>query len=156
MNESGGAYHGLMSHDAPVNTMPTQAAGSLKPAPVVTIVFDVTSLERTAAFYGEFLGFRTVRTEREGLPYQTNVMTSDRHPGVALFARKTFQRPVSGACIGGVVQIGFRDPDLTRRIAELEGRVTWILAPGVQKSSDGETFRVAFTDPDGYVVELFR
>ncbi len=56
-------------------------------------------------------------------------MISDRYPGVALFARKAFQRPVSGVAIGGVLQIGLRDPDLVRRAVELQGRVTWVLAP---------------------------
>jgi hypothetical protein len=31
-------------------------------------------------------------------------MLSDRYPGIALFARKTFQRPVAGATIGGVLR----------------------------------------------------
>lgn len=141
-----------MSHDAPVNTMPTQSAGSLSPSPVVTIVFDVANLDRTAAFYAEHLGFRVVRTEREGVPYTTNVMVSERHPGVALFARKTFQRPVVGCVIGGVLQIGLRDPELAGRMASLEGRVKWVLAPVAGQDPQ----RVSFLDPDGYVIELFR
>ena len=145
-----------MSHDAPVNTVPTQSAGSLQPVPAVTVVFDVANLERTEAFYSSLLGFRVVRTERVGLPYQTLVMVSDRYPGVALFARRTFQRPVAGSTIGGVVQIGLRDPDLPRTVTGLTGRVTWVLAPGAEQPARDPVTRVSFVDPDGFVIELFR
>lgn len=145
-----------MSHQAPVNTMPTQSAGSLRPTPAVTIAFDVADLQRCAAFYADILGFRVVRTEREGLPYQTIAMVSDRHPGVALFARRTFQRPVAGSTIGSILQIGLRDPDLARHVEEISDRVTWVLAPGAENHPDAQLTRVSFLDPDGYVVELFR
>jgi catechol 2,3-dioxygenase-like lactoylglutathione lyase family enzyme len=145
-----------MSHDAPVNTMPTQSAGSLRPTPAVTVALDVADLRRCATFYADILGFRVARTEREGLPYEAIAMVSDRYPGIALFARKTFQRPVVGSTIGGVLQIGLRDPDLARRIGELEGRVTWVLPPAAPATPGADVTRVSFLDPDGYVVELFR
>lgn len=141
------------SHDAPVNTVPTQSAASLEPRVVVTIVFDVANLERTTAFYSSVLGFRVSHTERTGMAYETRVMVSDRYPGVALFARKSFQRPVLGSMIGSVLQVGLRDPDLGTRVNELDGRVAWVLAPG--RWAPGDPPRVSFMDPDGYVVELF-
>lgn len=139
-----------MSH-APVNTVPTQSAGSLRPPAQVTLVFDVADLERTVAFYA-VLGFRVDHTERAGLPYETRVLVNDRNPGVVLFARQSFQRPVVGSVIGSVVQIGLRDPELVQRLAALEGRVTWVLAPD---ASGGAVTRASFFDPDGYIVELF-
>src|SRR5262245_4553357 len=140
-----------MPHDAPVNTVPTQAAGTLKPPPAVTVLFDVTDLGRTEAFYARLLGFRVAAVERAGLPYETRVMVSDRFPGVALFARRTFQRSVTGSTIGGVLQLGLREPELARRAVELEGQVTWVLPP--VKGTPAK--RVSFLDPDGYVIELF-
>jgi catechol 2,3-dioxygenase-like lactoylglutathione lyase family enzyme len=135
--------------EPPVDTVPTGAAAKLTPRVVATVFFDVADLERCTAFYCGVLGFRVARTERAGMVYETRVMVSDRYPGVALFARRTFQRPVLGSMIGGVVQVGLRDPDLAARATELEGRVAWVLAPG-----QGEG-RLSFLDPDGYVVELF-
>jgi catechol 2,3-dioxygenase-like lactoylglutathione lyase family enzyme len=138
-----------MAHDAPVNTVPTDAAGALQPAVGVTIVFDVADFGRTLAFYEGLLGFRAVRTERAGIAYETRVLVSERYPGVALFVRKSFQRPVIGSLIGSVVQIGFRDPALASRVQELEGKVRWVLPPAP------DARRASFFDPDGYVVELF-
>ena len=135
--------------DAPVNIIPTDAAAGISPRVVATLAFDVADLDRSTAFYRDVLGFRVVLTERAGLIYETRAMASDRYPGVALFARKTFQRPVLGSMIGGVLQLGLREPDLSARADELDGKVTWVLAPGQR---DG---RVSFLDPDGYVVELF-
>jgi catechol 2,3-dioxygenase-like lactoylglutathione lyase family enzyme len=139
-----------MSH-APVNTVPTQSAGSLHPPAHVTFVFDVADLDRTVGFYAT-LGFRTDHVERAGLPYETRVLVSDRNPGVVLFARQSFQRPVVGSVTGGVVQIGLRDPELGARLAALEGRVTWVLAPD---NAAGPVTRASFFDPDGYIIELF-
>lgn len=138
-----------MSNDAPVNTVPTDAAGTLEPQVGVTIVLDVTDHGRTLSFYKDFFAFEPVRTERAGMAYETKVLLSPRHPGVALFMRKSFQRPVVGNIIGGVLQIGLRDAALAQRIKELDGKVRWILppAPGAR--------RVSFLDPDGYTIELF-
>lgn len=149
-----------MPHDAPVNTVPTQSAGALSPSIVATVVFDVADLQRSIRFYNEILGFRVASIERAGLPYETAVMVSDRYPSVALFARKTFQRPVIGSLVGSVIQIGLRDPSLTDFAAQLNGRVTWMLPPAASPATDASgsvsnVTRVSFLDPDGYVVELF-
>lgn len=147
-----------MSHPAPVNTVPTEAASGLTPPPVVMVVFDVGSLERTAEFYGRLLSFRVAAKERVGKPYETWTLTSDRYPGVALLTRRTFHRSVTGSSIGGVVQIGLREPELAAFVERAEGTVSWVyLPPGEAGAPErASVSRVSFLDPDGYIIELYK
>ncbi|MGE3107025.1 MAG: VOC family protein [Phycisphaerales bacterium] len=123
------------------------------PSPaVVSILFDVTKLDRTLAFYRDTLGFRHVSTDRKGLPFETWTLECDAYPMVALCARLTYRRPVVGSQPGGLVAIGLRTPSVRQALESLKGRVTFL----TQVPETGPVTRAQFLDPDGYVIEIFE
>jgi catechol 2,3-dioxygenase-like lactoylglutathione lyase family enzyme len=124
---------------------------------VVRIHLDVTNLERSAAFYERALGFRVAFVHRQGVPYESWVLSSERHPGVLLVMRQSYRRPVVGSAPGGVTRLALHEPDLEARRAEIEGLVALIPPTdrGAPGSAAGDGSYIEFLDPDGYVLELY-
>lgn len=122
---------------------------------VASILFDVTNLERTCAFYLDTLGFRQVTSDRQGLPFETRTLECDQYPALALCVRQTYRRPVIGSQPGGFIALGLRTNNLKQAIESLKGRVTFMPVSDAVAAS-GPLTKAQFLDPDGYVIELFE
>lgn len=118
---------------------------------VASIMYDVTDLDRSCAFYGETLGFRHVSTDRKDLPYEIRTLECDQYPALALCLRKSYRRPVIGSLPGGFIAIGLRVANVREAVARLTGKVSFL----TQILPAGPLHKVQFFDPDGYVIELF-
>lgn len=130
---------------------------SLCPLPAVaSILFDVTDLERTCAFYLDTLGFQHVATEREGLPFETRTLECESYPTIALCVRRTYRRPVIGSQPGGFIALALRTRNVRQVIERIKDRVTLLLPVPLPAAEAGSIVRAQFLDPDGYVIELFE
>jgi catechol 2,3-dioxygenase-like lactoylglutathione lyase family enzyme len=119
---------------------------------LMTLCLDVTDLEVSSAFYARLLGASVVRSDRHGMIFTQQLLTTPRMPGVALFLRQAFGKRVVGSQPGTLLRLGLRVSSMPA--LESLPDVKWIgpvPSPGSAEASAGPW---KFLDPDGYEIEM--
>ena len=118
------------------------------------VVLYVRDLERSAAFYGDLLGWR--RITPDGLPFPAAAFSSGRtHDELLLIEVGPDAKPLQGGRRVGLYHIGLKIGDSDAELREALEQLRKAETPVVGMSDHTVSHSLYVLDPDGNEVELF-
>ncbi|HEY6377970.1 MAG TPA: VOC family protein [Candidatus Dormibacteraeota bacterium] len=118
------------------------------------VVLYVRSLERSAAFYGDLLGWP--RITPAGLPFPAAAFSSGRtHHELLLIEVGPDARPLQGGRRVGLYHIGLKVGDSDDELREAVAQLREAGTPVVGMSDHTVTHSLYVLDPDGNEIELY-